>query len=59
MIFVYICLECLIGIYGLGCLDSCIGYCLNDKVCNIIIGRCDVGCKFGYMGEKCDIGILK
>lgn len=58
IILVFICLECLLGIYGLGCLYCCIEYCLNDKVCNVIIGRCDDGCRIGYMGEKCDIGIF-
>lgn len=47
------------GIYVLECGKNCIGYCLDNKVCNIIIGRCDVGCKFGYKGEMCDIGIWK
>lgn len=52
-------LDCLLGKYGLRCLYCCIGNCLNDKVCNVIIGKCDDGCKLGYMGDMCDIGILK
>lgn len=59
IILVYICLECLPGKYGQGCLYSCTGHCLNDKVCNITTGRCDVGCKPGYTGEICDTGISK
>lgn len=54
--FIY-CIECLLGKYGLVCLYNCNEYCLNNKDCNVIIGRCNVGCKFGYMGEMCDIGI--
>lgn len=56
---VYICLECLPGKYGPGCLYSCTGHCLNDKACNITTARCDAGCKTGYAGEMCDTGISK
>lgn len=43
--------------YGLGCLKKCSEYCLYDDKCNKIIGMCDVGCKVGYKGVLCDIGL--
>lgn len=52
-------LECQPGTYGPSCLYNCIGNCLNDKPCNITTGRCDAGCKPGYMGDMCDTGISK
>lgn len=58
-IVVFVCLECLPGKYGPGCLYSCTGYCLNDKACNVTTGRCDAGCQPGYTGEWCDRGISK
>lgn len=55
MICVYnILLVCKVGKYGLGCINSCVGNCFNKVVCNIIIGNCDVGCVFGYIGDKCN-----
>lgn len=53
MICVYnILLVCEVGKYGLGCINSCV--CFNNVICNIIIGKCDVGCELGYIGEKCN-----
>lgn len=54
---VSICLECPSGTYGPGCLYRCTEHCLNDIACNVTTGRCDDGCRTGYMGEKCDTGI--
>lgn len=51
-------LECLIGKFGLDCVYNCSGYCMGDIRCNRIIGRCDIGCKVGYIGELCDVGLI-
>lgn len=47
---------CVNGIYGYGCINDCVGYCLNDYLCNKMIGYCDMGCKLGYMNSDCSKG---
>lgn len=51
-------IECLMKIYGLDCVYNCIGKCLYDIICNKIIGKCDFGCGFGYIGDLCEIGLI-
>lgn len=43
--------ECPPGTYGDACVHNCIGHCLIDVICNRTTGRCDQGCKPGYIGE--------
>lgn len=52
-------IECFFGSYGLDCVYNCSRYCLGDVVCNRRIGKCDIGCDFGYIGELCEIGLMK
>lgn len=51
-------IDCFLRKYGLGCVYKCSGMCLGDIVCNRIIGKCDIGCEFGYIGELCEIGLI-
>ncbi|XP_062579125.1 multiple epidermal growth factor-like domains protein 10 [Saccostrea cucullata] len=46
--------SCASGTFGPDCKYNCSRHCLNDSVCNSITGKCDKGCKPGYMGEQCN-----
>lgn len=47
-----------IGKYGKGCSNKCIGYCLENVFCNLLIGYCDGGCVMGYVEFFCDKSII-
>lgn len=42
MLFFY--LECLIGYFGMNCSENCSGYCVNNELCDYVIGVCFNGC---------------
>lgn len=44
---IFVVLECKVGFYGVQCGSIC-GYCLDNGVCEYIIGYCFKGCEFGY-----------
>lgn len=52
---IFVVLECKVGFYGEQCGSIC-GYCLDNGVCEYIIGYCFKGCEFGYKGINCIIG---
>lgn len=43
-------LECEFNRYGFNCLNIC-GYCKDGKVCFIVIGVCNNGCEYGWVGK--------
>lgn len=45
-------LECFFGYYGENCSNGC-GNCLNNLICDYLIGVCIKGCEFGYKELKC------
>ena len=48
--------ECVDGQYGYNCQLLC--NCLDEaEVCNKETGRCTSGCKHGYSGSSCQIGL--
>lgn len=51
-------LECKRGTYGSECKHNCSRHCFNDLACNRTNGICDMGCKAGYKGQKCDTGFI-
>lgn len=46
--------ECLFGFFGKDCLNKCSENCMNFVSCDRFIGYCNGGCKFGWIGNKCD-----
>lgn len=48
--------ECQTGTFGPECKYNCSGHC--SGVCNRTNGGCDMGCKPGYTGQKCDTGSI-
>lgn len=58
---IYFFSECPIGTFGPDCLYNCSGHCLHnvgDDTCNRTTGRCNTGCKPGYIGELCEKGLI-
>lgn len=39
----FVCLECIVGYYGEECGSIC-GYCLDNIICDYVIGLCNEGC---------------
>lgn len=52
--FFFFFVGCKNGMYGINCKYCCSGYCLNNDMCNFIIGFCNNGCFIGYFGEMCN-----
>lgn len=50
----FICIECLLGYFGVSCREECKGYCINNELCNYVIGMCLNGCKDGFIGIFCN-----
>lgn len=46
-------LECQIGYYGKNCRHLCSAYCYVTSRCNKFTGKCDGGCKLGWIGNTC------
>lgn len=51
-IIVFLIIGCARGYYGEKCTEACRG-CVNG-ICNRENGRCEYGCKKGFVGNKCD-----
>ena len=49
--------EC-VNSYGKNCNRHCSGNCKFDDTCLPLNGGCPRGCRTGYLGDKCDIGIV-
>lgn len=46
--------ECKFGYYGKDCMGGCSVNCYYTNACDRFTGRCNGGCKTGWMGSKCD-----
>lgn len=53
---IYLLIECMKGSFGVNCSEECVGYCRDNNLCNYVIGLCDNGCVFGWIGYMCDEG---
>lgn len=49
--------ACPSGFFGLDCINRCDTYCTGDKSCDPVMGICNEGCKKGWSGLMCDLGI--
>lgn len=54
--FLFLCIECREGWYGLNCSQQCVGHCRNGATCNHVTGQCDGGCDAGWTGHQCKKG---
>lgn len=54
MIFI----VCLFGFFGLDCINWCDIYCFGNEFCDLVLGICIEGCKWGLSGLICGLGIL-
>ena len=48
--------ECLVGLYGMNCLENCSMTCGIPGNCDRITGYCYGGCQRGWTGVKCEEG---
>lgn len=49
--------ACPSGFFGLDCINRCDTYCTGNESCDPVMGICNEGCKKGWSGLMCDLGI--
>lgn len=47
-------IKCLDGQFGFGCMQHCIGHCVNNESCHHVNGECPKGCQDGFVGKHCN-----
>lgn len=50
--------ACPPGFFGLDCINRCDSYCSGNESCDPALGICTEGCKGGWSGLMCGLGIL-
>ena len=48
--------ECMVGFYGVNCLQNCSMTCGIPGNCDRITGYCNGGCQRGWRGVRCEEG---
>lgn len=50
--------ACPPGFFGLDCTNRCDTYCTGNESCDPVMGICTEGCKQGWSGLMCGLGIM-